>query len=551
MAFIYTRATAVISWLGAPPQVSGTAGKSFIELGEFWNAGDGRCIASQFASAIRHPPAGAPAKPFTWAWRVKNKADMRTMQSARVAANPYWQRMWIVQEVCLPQHLAFLCGGYLWTESMMWDAIKANKSVTSPYDSEVLLQVSGEAAAPAAVSEQYHATMERLLSVRSTRFSDATRLESLMEHFMDYGCQKSRDRVFGLAGLANDIEPFAVAKGAVSQSPSAMPSGTPSGTSRLEIDYTRSYYDIWCDVVAHMYFRATPLLDFGDTPNEKEDERRIRVVRFAGVVQRALDGQVEEERTLLHEAGMAAQVPREPLKVKGYIAGRILSLGPRYTEGLGCSRADQHWLASSKTYYTKAGELETLRRTEASYKTKILAYSSQDLRRICIIDSASAIAWGILQPPPDEPVSLPPLVCTMASRQAGDSAAANREPVRFLGTSLLTGLAPASAGVGDIIIRFWNCDAAIVVRPTMPLPVDLETDLLDARLTYCRIVGRADIAETYERPGDGTDDMAKRLMDVLETSEEIEGMSFQQYSRGVYVRLDFATLQKISAAIHI
>ncbi len=395
MAFIFTRAAAVVSWLGVPPALelaAYTDGNSQSDyetlMRTAWQKGDSRQIAERLADRRSRRTLDpnilrARTPEMMQASDTSKPLSLTSNPGERLLYNPYWERLWVVQEVCLPRSLYFLFGGEIFSEAVVRDMKR------SP-------------------------TMDRLLDARSKRFSDAMRMEALIERFMNSGCAELRDRVFGLLGLANDVDSFALeipgstspvvgepgqpesesvrplyrtrtttsssrkrgvlampnrsphrlvdgndsesysdsesdSNAPISGSGLALPfnasgvktaigglfnSGSQStvkskgvvlnksitdtraggryqvsdlarvptfllkkvrGRGMLEINYQRPFYDIWCDVVSFMHNRAKPLLDFGEEDEEMEDERRIRVVRFAGVLQLAFEGKVDHE----------------------------------------------------------------------------------------------------------------------------------------------------------------------------------------------------------------------------------------------------------------
>ncbi|RFU25931.1 hypothetical protein B7463_g10397, partial [Scytalidium lignicola] len=72
--------------------------------------------------------------------------------------------------------------------------------------------------------------------------------------------------------------------------------------------------------------------------------------------------------------------------------------------------------------------------------------------------------------------------------------------------SYVIGLVPPAAQLGDIIARFWNCDAAIVMRP-----VTLSTT--DTVASSFMLIGRADVAEVVDRNSTpGRDPHAEQCM---------------------------------------
>lgn len=593
MAFIYKRASAVISWLGVPEQdYSGSS------LEGAWEAGQSRHIASRFADAkfvdkdlFYFPSQAVPSET---EHQVYSRPILHRMASGarniRVHGNPYWRRLWIAQEVCLPCNLAFVLGGEVWSEAGVRQVLAAADRVPG--------RLIGP---PVAVGAPM--SMEGLLAVREQRFNDETmRLEVLMERFMRSGCGEIRDRVFGLVGLASDVDSKSFALdshephnhhtispyGWTDDDPAAllennrrsgfdtMGSAPKRGRGTQEIDYERGFYDIWQDVVSHMHFQAKPLSDFGTGDAKMEDERRIRLVRFAGIVQMALEGKVEEEARLLSPLQQGSR-KREPdfgrlVQAKGFVAGTVLHIGPAYADFVGSYREHESWKGVLDAHYQSAGGLEDLRQMEESYAAKIIGYTDDDLARICHI-SSRAVAWtALLRDPPLKPVELP--AGKEQHQQTGSAG-----PVRFLGSDFCMGLAPSGVKVGDKVIRFWNCDAAIIVRQSSW--TELVYDL----------VGRADVAEWLDwRRGDDMDDRAKKIiLSNRDTQLERKDRIFRQlivtqkapvltsaavpinlpvprsriveatlnqedsgkWTSAAYVRMNFETLQRISASIAI
>jgi hypothetical protein len=514
-----------------------------------------------------------------------------------VHQNPYWGRLWIVQEVCLPRDLAFVVGSEIWSERTVREVMTRWQSASA----ETLDLFSANHPVE---------MMKTLLDVREERFSDTMRLEALIERFMTSSCAETRDHVFALFGLANDVHSVAPGNSDIQEqarhigddqdrasdigsssssnttgytkpstttdtTPSSaeshrqpttkdtkdglpvVPKGTPSkeeaamslglrfwnrsrerrGRGSLEIDYTRTFYDIWSDVVGHFYFRAKPMQDFGSSPAEMLDERSTRVVRFSAVVQKAFNDEIETE---LAQHVSPVRQPANPdaviIQARGYVAGTVVYLGPSYGEFVASYREHQHWINSWDGFYHGA-ELEKLRQMEEEYSAKILGYGDSDLARISAIRSHHTVAWSTSR-------TLPGKTYTEQSPTlfAGDTKCV--KPVRFLGTECCMGMVPAEARTGDLIIRFWNCDAAIVVRSVYPKQVFF-------------LVGRADVAKLNHGDNDGQDDNARTMLKTPLSfiKDPLQGYEPKpnppSYTGAVYVWMDLETLQKISASIAI
>ncbi len=109
----------------------------------------------------------------------------------------------------------------------------------------------------------------------------------------------------------------------------------------------------------------------------------------------------------------------------------------------------------------------------------------------------------------------------------------------------MMGVVPSAAKVGDVIVQFWNCDAAIVMRP-----IDLRIPAVSVTRSPTSsfvLVGRADVAGALERQGTpGCDTRAGQgLFGSLTVGPDIGS----QATGPVYVDLDFRTLQSITASI--
>lgn len=557
MAFIFTRAVAVVGWLGVP-EIRAE------ELDNVWKVGQAREIAKRFAEVASsgksgsgsggggpgilssspdmfdymHPRVLPDSEKTHPIWHRISRGEF----VPRVQGNRYWARLWVVQEVCLPRTLAFVFGGEVWSEGAVRDMLAQAERQPSHV-------------VPAFARGDRMPDIRRMLLARNQRFTESMRLEALVEQFMDHGCVETRDRVFGLVGLANDIDTVALGgsdphKGSVEETISRTrlqpghesPSpGSGKGRALIEIEYARPFHEIWMDLVSYMYLHAKPKFDFGKSPEETADERRVRLVRFAGVVQNAFEDKVEKQ--LLGQSPLSSGNPgRTVFMAKGYTAGTVVHLGPSYSDFVGSYREQQRWLGSWEEFYQEqdVSNMQKLREMEESYAAKLVDFTETDVSRICSIGGTGTIAWSMLQEQPQD------------TGPGLDAPSTSTDPVRFLGTECCLGLVPPEARPGDVIVRFWNCNAAIVVRPKRYTSGDAE-------LEYYELVGRADIAESYKRRGDGSDNHAKDMMRVLggvwppKDPEQRKPGALPEglRTKAVYVTLDFETLQKVSASIAV
>ncbi|KAK0624122.1 hypothetical protein B0T14DRAFT_407171, partial [Immersiella caudata] len=382
-----------------------------------------------------------------------------TFDFTRIVESGYWNRLWIVQEVCLARELVLVFGGKMWRFEDVegWEMLKR------------LRMAGGEGA---------KGGMVRVVEARAGRHGEGMRFERLVERFMSTGCQEGRDRVFGLLGLATDMRAATGDEdgdGALEEHLKRLDlmescgEGEPKrGVGAIHVDYSRSFYDIWADAVKAIFFRARPMSTRFEDPSASVHERAVSIVRTAGVIQAALGDNVEVEL----ESGPSTQLTERPtIQAMGYIAGEITELGPNYSALVGSFRAQQDWLNTCETAYDNPQDLETIRAVNESYSTRILGFGDKELNRIREIRSSGAVAWQgekACYPSDRDKLKRGYELMWDDTRQRGMKSAAQETPDEqriCIGTERLVALVPPSAAVGDVIVRFWGCDAALVMRP--------------------------------------------------------------------------------------
>jgi hypothetical protein len=162
------------------------------------------------------------------------------------------------------------------------------------------------------------------------------------------------------------------------------------------------------------------------------------------------------------------------------------------------------------------------------YTARILEYEQEDLDRIRCIDDRHVLAYHMILDKSSSTAECnedrteeyaPPEVVRSIS---------DKVPRICLGTTFLMGLVPPEARVGDLVVRFWNCNAAIVMRRIAAHP-------------RCFVlVGRADVAQAVSSPSNA----------LLWAPNQPLGSEEPKVAAGVVsVRLNLKTLQKVTAHI--
>lgn len=163
-----------------------------------------------------------------------------------------------------------------------------------------------------------------------------------------------------------------------------------------------------------------------------------------------------------------------------------------------------------------------------------MSYKGADFARIRGIRAPNVVAWravGGHKPETKDSNYLAEYdkLWTETDQKGGTDGQTNG-PAICLGTSQQTthfiGLVPPAAKVGDVIVRFWGCDAALVMRP-----------LLHGKTTYSYfvLVGRADISNGFDPKSEAAD------------GRGAGGSS--RASRAVLVDFDLPTLQMVTSFI--
>lgn len=172
MAFIYSQAEQAIVWLGEASQTSIWAGYAFERYDRM------RDFLFDAHSRRKDPENSDTAV----------KTDLR-----KIMINPYWTRLWIVQELALAQTVAFVSGTDLCDLNTFW-------GIGSLLGHFFQVEETGnEDTAWKSASRQVDRLVERHFA-RETQ-SPYRGLASLVEEFADQQCKDPHDHVYGLLGL--------------------------------------------------------------------------------------------------------------------------------------------------------------------------------------------------------------------------------------------------------------------------------------------------------------------------------------------------------------
>ncbi|KAI1417814.1 heterokaryon incompatibility protein-domain-containing protein [Hypoxylon sp. FL1857] len=475
MSFICRRAFMVVAWLG-PRVYEGVPALDSRMMRAGWINGSSRSLAECLEGCRKLVPQGP------------NKVDG--------VSTSYWTQAWVLQQVCLAERLVFAYGSGLW-----------------PYeDPKKRLSWRDQNIEP---SEHLLEERARILNVRQMRYGNGMTLEILLQLFSHATCSDTRDRIYGILGLAQGVIPYTIDPA----DPQNQPLSNPEGMLKVSITIRnptlgapKTAEPTWLGNSEFLALRG--------------QMQCLNIVKASRIVQKALGRKDEQQDSMITAIG--------------YLGGEILGFGPDNPQSYRSQEEWQYYLESGG-YYTE-DRTKTLRETNAQYMSKICG---RRLSRIQSIINPRVTAWHWEDP---RTQSLDPDYDYDAEYKkiwegADDQLA---QPKFCVCTGNQVALVPSTAQPGDVIIRFCESCTAIVMRrykdggPFM-------------------LIGRADVANPVEREPPKT--KPKNGETVLPGPQAhflagFKGDLCRQYrgkSRApgaVHVDLDFDTLQQITAPMH-
>lgn len=554
MSFIFMRAIKMVAWLGTKDYRNHP--DPFHSMSIDWKAGQAPHLAASLTGATK--------------LRCSVEPDRNIL--ARITESRYWKRIWIVQEICLPQVLVFVYGANVWAyeDFRQCNAFKA-----------VETQPTHLNFAPQIIMNNRFKPMLELFAARDKISRESMRLESLVEQFATNGCSELRDRVYGLIGLADNIRPDTSTNYAANHiaedidslhSRSCTLPEPEKGPRTFSVDYSRSFYELWTDVIMSVYCQTEDLKEqltnqpiksfpsFNDWESVSyTNERHRSVVRTAGIVQGALDQMVERDviNLNLYNASLTScfgpqkcttDKPEKTLdqqnkliRAIGIVSAMIVHMGPDHRSLMASFQTHQDWVKSWDVHYNETSHIGMLRKKYQALTARTMNYEEKDMARIRNIQSPETVAWRIASTSaPKSPI----FGCAADFEIVPDfddicETVQSSGPRICLGTAGFIGLVPTAARPGDIVVQFWNCSAAIIMRSIGPRATD-------GLASSFMLVGRADVADAHEPK-----DMPQHDTSVAQRPLTGFDPMFENpdASRVVHIDLNLRTLQIITASI--
>ncbi|KAI9164093.1 Heterokaryon incompatibility protein [Paramyrothecium foliicola] len=251
--------------------------------------------------------------------------------------NPYWSRLWIIQELVLAHEVEFGLGSY----TCSWETISSSMN-------------------PEWMALEGKSTV--IQKLREERYTSAQRLENLIETFREAQCTEKRDKIYGFLGMVND-----------------------GSDMEIDVDYSIPFHRLYANLIRFHQNARPP----HDSRLGKENDRPLKLMHFSNVVQSVLDGSVAEEVELVPDPTW----PETMCTAKGFITSEILCLGPFRNEIASSIRADKSWKLSFSKTYKKPVDLKKARRSYERFSQEMLCWSLQQMESIRLLYSQRSYGY--------------------------------------------------------------------------------------------------------------------------------------------------------------
>lgn len=405
MEKIYRQAQRVLVWLGTPTpfwfkydKFANDRKYEKRERDDKHRKAEGSLeLISQVAKTI----STQSSKDLAWSGPISELAWWESLSS--MCELSYWKRLWIVQEVGLASRLTIVHGGC----DASWEAFTTLRKWIS--------ELQEKRQIPKRIVRHVKLILHSV-PAHFDRQRERVEGSSLLALLTNYEISKSqdpRDKVYGLLGLAADVE-----------------------EDELEVDYSKSLLEVYRDVICYGKIKGLG----GDT---------FDIIRFSQLIQRSLRGPFEVQAggdqdldfaTGHHDFGKF-------IHVGGICRGGIRLI---HTPSDGKTAAN----AVTKTRFSALLEYSPFKTMANDRRRKV----HLGLQKLENVDQEHILSIKC-SPFPESCIDCDDHAVVPAAEDDE-----NKNAQLFLGPQGQFGLATNSARDGDSLFQFLNCDVACIVR---------------------------------------------------------------------------------------
>lgn len=333
---------------------------------------------------------------------------------------PYWNRLWIVQEVLLAKNLK-LCFGDDARTTCNWDLLSQARSslerIPAYWNLDGCCKTMVEIIQP---------SLSFQLDLLKQGFDKGWPLHKLLEITKDTLCQDPRDKVYGLLGIAKDCY-----------------------LGDIVIDYKKPVKDVFLDIIRWYY------------QNHESDDSYPSIVQFSGRMQLSF---LTHNKPLqyLHNTGKApldvigtlGSLPSETFCAKGTIKGPILNLERILDDSVLMALQRRDWIALVADYLDSAG----IEKVKTCIENELGKLSSI---KTSFAMKPSAIAYEGMVP---GSTSVPSVQSDSIAHQNDNCSEDDYQ--FFMLSNGQFGIASNAIREGDMLCMFEDLQTALIVRRT-------------------------------------------------------------------------------------
>lgn len=278
---------------------------------------------------------------------VASNTEQSMVQHLRT--DPYWERLWILQEIGRARTLRVCFGNYSYT----W--VHFIRLVT--------LHHSDGTRGPL--------RLDRLL--RQEQYRGSHTLKRLLEEHRDAKCSDPRDKVYGLIGLATDATTF-----------------------HIHMDYSKSLYDVWKDTMVFMnkmslFTNESQVVPTGELikyllrADESDPLRQIQNAASA-TMQMQGDASVHTNQVIDNTKSPLA------FRLRAAVLGRIVCAGPSTDDIVAKLNVAKGWRAAIQSLYP--ADVLGQRHCESDHLVRALLEADGSAVETMCFNRPSNVVWG-------------------------------------------------------------------------------------------------------------------------------------------------------------
>jgi hypothetical protein len=323
---------------------------------------------------------------------------------------PYWQRLWIVQEIILAAKITLLFDKI----STSWDCISNfRKLLSSPYFPNKYGLLPGSTFTTTHKTDLL--SCPAFLLDRHRNRSHRRVLGYLIEDFQDFICTDPRDKVYGLLGLASDCQ-----------------------QGQLTPNYFNTLFQVYADVISFY------------TSSRRSQGPSQHTPRFSQILQRAFKTDLTPGATE-YQLRLHPSLRQPTLHIFGVRCGFIT----KFIRAIDLTSPS----TISPAWYKDTAPSDPITSPISFERFKASFPEQQKLVPLRTRTSFAVQARHVTKTLVDENVA--------GGSSEGDILGRDRQrTLQFLLNNGKTGYAPYNALAGDMVCQFLGCDVAVVLRQT-------------------------------------------------------------------------------------